>query len=1448
MPIRYLDEQPNSDTVSQEAAATVIDTTPDYLKSINADTVLNDDIDIDEGAIDKLSFASKEIGKAYLKGSATLARGVGGLMTFAGDNLRVPKEVMDYAREHNLSMGMEVKDKLGLSLSTIGTGISDFFKYGEDADILQPDKEIAKGTFLDNPSWTRALSIVSGSLPNMAAGGFVGMASKPALGIAFMTGLESEDVYRDAKAMGKSQLDADLLFGATAAGVGALEAFMSPIGKNIGASVSGLKQYIVNGITGGFREGATEGFQQIYENMVRKIGLDNTTGLLDGVVESIIGGVGSGGAVSFLSTETKSNVEKIVAENNISPEEVGLLLDETAKSITQNRAVVDAKIEQNIGKTNTILKDIANKPEQAASFVQQTVNKQLIDAGVDAEQADATSRLYEARSLAASRALGVSPMEWYNALNLSVTNEATPSKLGNETFNQSIGKYENIIKELDKKDYGIDVGKDSFTLQRELYDEFEKIAAQESYNDLIEQAKSDPLSYMENYEDVESLAEETGQTPEEWAQENYYNYLPLEEDYVNEYEADPENARDYAEEKLSEARISFLEDRIGLFKKILSDNGFDVHISESRISDSTYLEIDKKDEDGDPIEGTEFKIRFSDHADRYGGNDLLLWFSDSMTENLQDLSNFLSEKGFDVLYQNRAKKTKGQITFKDTETILKLFKEADASTLVHETGHLFLRDMRDIAEVTDKMDVKDDFNHIKTWLGSEDGTFTRKQEEMFARGFEQYMREGKAPTSRLKSVFDKFKSWLTSIYKSASDLNVEISDDIRRVFGRMLGAEMQDITELNQIAQDQADYAKNREIAKANASLRLKVSKSLDEIKDNAGDWTSKAFAPITTRLGMINPSLKDAVRKFMFSVEKGRYENKRAIVPFLKAVSDKMSPDDYLDFDLALKNIDTDKVDALIKKYGIEKEYKAIRDMMEETRNRAIDAGMEVGFIEDYFPRIVTDYEGLITELKKTDDWTFIEREMRKQDPDYSWSPEQQAEFANMFIRGYRGGDKLNPKRSSFTKERKIDLITPEMNQYYEDSLQGLIKYVDRMNYSIESFNFLGKAEPGENAQDRLDKSIGSYVANLVESGGINRSQEKELTSMVKSLLGQRGTYGIVNTLKNMGYIYTMGSPISALTQLSDYAFSIYKFGFYDTGKALSKAITRKGLTREDLYLDDIVEEFTDTSLASKAVNKVFQTVGLKFMDNMSKDTFINASYNKIKKLAEEDAPEFRQQMDNVFGEEAGQTIKDIKDGVLSANVKYLMFSELSDFQPISLAEMPEYYLNGGNLRVLYMLKSYTIKQLDIYRREVVSKINSDNKSERAEGVRNMVRLSLSLALMGAGTDMLKDLILMRKIDLSDVMLDNMIKLTGLSKYQIYSIKQEGLADAIYQAIIVPPLFEPINDVSRDLWKSITGKEDTDFKDLRIWNSIPVVGKMYYWWFGGGHEKERKKWQKGNG
>jgi hypothetical protein len=61
------------------------------------------------------------------------------------------------------------------------------------------------------------------------------------------------------------------------------------------------------------------------------------------------------------------------------------------------------------------------------------------------------------------------------------------------------------------------------------------------------------------------------------------------------------------------------------------------------------------------------------------------------------------------------------------------------------------------------------------------------QYEYFARGFEQYMREGNAPAGDLSEVFTRYKGWMNEIYPKESDLNVKLTPEIRAVFGRMLG-------------------------------------------------------------------------------------------------------------------------------------------------------------------------------------------------------------------------------------------------------------------------------------------------------------------------------------------------------------------------------------------------------------------------------------------------------------------------------------------------------------------------------------------------------------------------------------------------------------------------------------------------------------------------------------
>jgi hypothetical protein len=123
--------------------------------------------------------------------------------------------------------------------------------------------------------------------------------------------------------------------------------------------------------------------------------------------------------------------------------------------------------------------------------------------------------------------------------------------------------------------------------------------------------------------------------------------------------------------------------------------------------------------------------------------------------------------------------------------VIRLLKDANASTFIHESGHQFLEEMARDASHSQAPDVvKQDMQTVRDWLGSE-GPFETKHHEKFARGFEQYMREGVAPSQGLARVFSQFRNWLLSIYQSIKGLGQEISPEIRDVFDRMLELEPQ---------------------------------------------------------------------------------------------------------------------------------------------------------------------------------------------------------------------------------------------------------------------------------------------------------------------------------------------------------------------------------------------------------------------------------------------------------------------------------------------------------------------------------------------------------------------------------------------------------------------------------------------------------------------------------
>lgn len=163
--------------------------------------------------------------------------------------------------------------------------------------------------------------------------------------------------------------------------------------------------------------------------------------------------------------------------------------------------------------------------------------------------------------------------------------------------------------------------------------------------------------------------------------------------------------------------------------------------------------------------------------------------------------------------------------FDSNTGIIHLLDAADQSTFIHESAHLWLSEMESMAaqEGAPKQ-LLEDLQTVRDWAGYQKGAEAeyastalekefagyakeirrarksgdavaikaaeeRWMQERFARGFERYIAEGKAPVKELQGPFRRFKKWLVSIYRDLTNLGKEPSDDVRRVMDRMLASD-----------------------------------------------------------------------------------------------------------------------------------------------------------------------------------------------------------------------------------------------------------------------------------------------------------------------------------------------------------------------------------------------------------------------------------------------------------------------------------------------------------------------------------------------------------------------------------------------------------------------------------------------------------------------------------
>ena len=224
------------------------------------------------------------------------------------------------------------------------------------------------------------------------------------------------------------------------------------------------------------------------------------------------------------------------------------------------------------------------------------------------------------------------------------------------------------------------------------------------------------------------------------------------------------------------------------------------------------------------------------------------------------------------IQQDFDKTVKGAISFEGKNPIIKLFEEADQTTFLHETSHFWLRDSFNFSK-TGKVNetFTKDWNDIATWLGIKDSQkdITRDQQEKFARSFEAYLLEGKAPNEFLKNAFYNIRKWMVDVYRNLKGLStqagfdIKMTDEVRQIMDKMLATE----DELN-FAVANMQYDKTIENVEENVSIQL------EDLREEA---YNKAFNIMQQRL------MKELYKKTIQEIKSIKTAQKKQITAKLE-------------------------------------------------------------------------------------------------------------------------------------------------------------------------------------------------------------------------------------------------------------------------------------------------------------------------------------------------------------------------------------------------------------------------------------------------------------------------------------------------------------------------------------------------------------------------------------
>ena len=311
----------------------------------------------------------------------------------------------------------------------------------------------------------------------------------------------------------------------------------------------------------------------------------------------------------------------------------------------------------------------------------------------------------------------------------------------------------------------------------------------------------------------------------------------------------------------------------------------------------------------------------------------------------------------DNLFVNKEKATNKIIRGFIVGDEIHITPASDISTYIHEMGHYWLRDLQNYVlsgQATDE--VLKDWEVLKKWLNitNDKKHLTTQQQELYARGLETYMIEGKAPSIELRDIFRKIANLMKYIYKRLTFNKVELNQDVHDYFDRLFATE-QEIAE--NLASMETDF--NKFMYKQNEKIKQEYEKVKQEAHKQAIEILIEETMKEKTK--QYKEDIDNKKKEFYDLAKKDLEEN-----PFYKATQK------------AIYNTKL-SADALIKKYKKEslaqEEMLALMNVVADNNMTSIDELMQnVEYFKEPQKLINQNVDVLMNEYEnKINDVNFI-------------------------------------------------------------------------------------------------------------------------------------------------------------------------------------------------------------------------------------------------------------------------------------------------------------------------------------------------------------------------------------------------------------------------------------------------------------------------------------------